>query len=61
MTKFQFHRPTLIPALGLPTLPSVQKADFFHADGPLPIGDLRRCGALLTSEGPWPSVLTETV
>jgi hypothetical protein len=24
-------------------------------------GDLRRWGALLTSEGPWPSVLTETV
>jgi hypothetical protein len=22
--------------------------------------DLRRCGALLTSEGPWPSLLTET-
>jgi hypothetical protein len=27
---------------------------------PLVISDLRRCGALLTSEGPWPSVLTET-
>jgi hypothetical protein len=28
--------------------------------GPPPIGDLRRCGAPLTGEGPWPSVLTET-
>ena len=28
--------------------------------GPPLIGDLRRWGAPLTSEGPWPSVLTET-